>query len=89
MKETDNAVIWLTSAGSGDPGSKLLDASKDLSSRAVNVKARSASGVYYVAHLKVTGPISTDVEKCRYEYQQDGKRYTQTIGCRLELRLKK
>jgi hypothetical protein len=88
LRDTDDSVIGLALAGSSDMTTKLLAKAKNVVDKPVTVKPRSLSDVYYVARIKVTGKIAKEVERCRFEYEQDGKHYAQVIGCRLKLTLK-
>ncbi|MER5586533.1 hypothetical protein ABT090_33525 [Streptomyces asoensis] len=89
LASTGGDVVLLSQFGGDDPVAKEFDASKDISRTPVTVGPRSLSKVYYVARVKITGPVSKEIEKCRFEYQQDGKSYAQVIGCRLQLYVKK
>ncbi|SHH95310.1 hypothetical protein SAMN05444521_2812 [Streptomyces sp. 3214.6] len=73
----------------GAPGTPEYRKLKDHSKSGFKVKARALSEVFYVAHLKVTGPIRKNPTNCSFEYTQSDQRYVQTLGCEFELRLKK
>ncbi|OEJ94669.1 hypothetical protein [Streptomyces thermolilacinus] len=54
--------------------------------RPVEVRPRQASGIYYLARLRITGPVEGNVRGCRYEYEQGSRLYTQTLDCEAEIR---
>ncbi|MET7619990.1 hypothetical protein [Streptomyces sp. NPDC005408] len=62
---------------------------RDYSKGGFTVKAKALSDIFYVAHLRVAGDIQENATECRFEYRQGGVAYTQTLGCELELRVKK
>ncbi|MEU3447122.1 hypothetical protein AB0H29_07820 [Streptomyces thermolilacinus] len=52
----------------------------------VEVRPRQSSGIYYLARLRITGPVDGNVRGCTYEYQQGSRLYTQTLDCEAEIR---
>ncbi|MEU5335669.1 hypothetical protein AB0G51_20425 [Streptomyces asoensis] len=88
LASTGGEVALLSRFGADEPVAKELAASKDIAKTPVTVGPHSLSAVYYVARVKIIGPVSKEIEKCRFEYQQDGKSYAQVVGCRLQLFVK-
>ncbi|MFF3349675.1 hypothetical protein [Streptomyces sp. NPDC002779] len=53
----------------------------------VKVKAKSGADHYYIARIKVTGPVDEALKDCRYWYDQDGEHYRQQLDCSTIIRL--
>ncbi|MFI1377462.1 hypothetical protein ACH4UY_36375 [Streptomyces longwoodensis] len=88
LKDTGGEMTLLARIGATDPVAKELEAAKDLSKKPNRIKRKSLSSVYYVARIKVIGPVASEVEKCRFTYRQANKQYAQVVGCRLQIQLK-
>lgn len=48
---------------------------KNYAEHPVKVKAKSGSDIYYVARVKVTGPIEGALKGCRFWYRQGSQQY--------------
>ncbi|MFI9810419.1 hypothetical protein ACIHEJ_40175 [Streptomyces sp. NPDC052301] len=55
----------------------------------VTVKAKTGSHVYYVARIKVTGPIHGNLSGCRFWYTEKSTEYRQQLDCSTIVRLGK
>jgi hypothetical protein len=75
-------------APSDDPFIPEFNRLKDHSQRGFTVSSKAPSEIFHVAHLKVTGKIQTNGKRCRFEYEQDSKKYAQTLSCEFKLRVK-
>ncbi|MGW2612841.1 hypothetical protein ACWC4A_52640 [Streptomyces mirabilis] len=53
------------------------------------VKAHKPAVWYYMARLKVTGPVTGDTSQCRFWYRQGSVKYRQDLRCVNQLRLAK
>jgi hypothetical protein len=73
----------------GDPDMPDITRLKDHSGRPIEVNSGTDSDIYFVARLKVTGPISKNANGCQFEYEQDSKKYAQTLQCDTALRLER
>ncbi|MFE7889635.1 hypothetical protein [Streptomyces sp. NPDC057412] len=83
--ETDGNILF--SRNDGKSGLSDLLKAKNHAGRPVKVKAKSGSDIYYVARVKVTGPIHGALKDCRFWYQQDHKEYQQRVDCSTIVRL--
>ncbi|MFF8867781.1 hypothetical protein ACF08B_37710 [Streptomyces sp. NPDC015139] len=84
--ETDGNVIFAsTDADESSMGD--LFKMRNYAGRAMTVKAKSSSRVYYVARVKVTGPVHDSLSGCRYSYRQGATQYQQHIDCSTIVRL--
>ncbi|MFF9158390.1 hypothetical protein ACF1AB_39900 [Streptomyces sp. NPDC014846] len=84
--ETDGNVIFAsTDADESSMGD--LFRMRNYAGHAVTVKAKSSSRVYYVARVKVTGPVHDSLSGCRYSYRQGATQYQQDIDCSTIVRL--
>ncbi|MEU1439698.1 hypothetical protein ABZ438_37420 [Streptomyces sp. NPDC005786] len=71
----------------GSPGMPKFDKLKNHIGEANGVSGKSESAIYYLARLKVTGPIHANVTGCEFKYRQGSREYTQTLECDVALRL--
>ncbi|MFD6417577.1 hypothetical protein [Streptomyces sp. NPDC060194] len=71
----------------GDPGSVDLTTVHDFARKPVVLDAGESGDIYYVARLKVTGPVRGDLDDCALLYEQGGRPYRQTLGCTTTMRL--
>nr|BBJ47691.1 hypothetical protein SAVMC3_03200 [Streptomyces avermitilis] len=55
----------------------------------MTVKAKTGSHVYYVARVKVTGPIHDNLSGCSYWYRQGSTEFQQQLDCSTIVRLGK
>jgi hypothetical protein len=60
---------------------------KNYATHSVKVAAGKESNIFYLAKMKITAPPKDTVRECRFEYEQDGQAYTQTLDCELELKV--
>ncbi|WP_455361629.1 hypothetical protein [Streptomyces sp. SYSU K21746] len=74
-------------APEGEPGLPEFASLKNYASEPFKVKPAEYSDIFYVAHLEVTGQIEKNIRGCRFEYEQDRKKYTQVVDCEAELRV--
>ncbi|MFF8932370.1 hypothetical protein ACF1AO_34465 [Streptomyces longwoodensis] len=79
-------VIYLAYSG-GKYGTRNPEKYRDHSSEPLKVKGRTSSHYYYAAKVTVTGPVKTDLEGCRYWYEQKGREYRQDVPCQTTIRL--
>ncbi|MET8582222.1 hypothetical protein ABZX39_15225 [Streptomyces collinus] len=84
--ETDGNVVF-ASTDAHESGMGDLFKVRNYAGRAVTIKADSGSNVYYVARIKVTGPVHDSLSGCRYSYRQGATRYQQDIDCSTSVRL--
>ncbi|MFF8478656.1 hypothetical protein [Streptomyces sp. NPDC015414] len=84
--ETDGNVVF-ASTDADESGMGDLFKVRNYAGRAVTIKANSGSNVYYVARIKVTGPVEGNLSGCRYSYQQGTTSYQQHIDCSTIVRL--
>lgn len=84
-EDTDGNVLFARADGKGSVAdlSKVRDHAGDR----VTVKAKSGSHVYYVARIKVTGPIHGSLSGCRFWYTQGTTDYQQQLDCSTIVRL--
>ncbi|OKK06529.1 hypothetical protein AMK26_11020 [Streptomyces sp. CB03234] len=86
LDDTDGVPLL---AKEGVPHMPRFSRLVDHSAAGVVVEPNSFSGYYYAAHLKITGPIREKGQGCRFQYEQDGEKYEQIVGCAFALRLEK
>lgn len=84
--ESEGEVLM---ARQGDRDMPDIAGLKDYSRAPITLKGGGYGDIYYLAHLKVTGPIEGDFDGCRFAYEQDGVAYTQTLACDTALRVEK
>ncbi|CAL9513355.1 hypothetical protein [Streptomyces sp. enrichment culture] len=77
-------VYFLSNAA--DPSNPRFAELKNHINRPVEVRPNQASEIYYLARLRVTGPVEDNVRGCRYEYERGSRLYTQTLDCEAEIR---
>ncbi|MFD0070127.1 hypothetical protein ACFV99_16800 [Streptomyces sp. NPDC059944] len=73
----------------GDAGMPNFDKLKNHINESNRVPGKSESNVYYVAHVKVTGPVHENFHGCKFKYQQGSRKYVQSLNCEASLRLSK
>ncbi|MEU4047006.1 hypothetical protein ACK389_30365 [Streptomyces antibioticus] len=84
-RDTDGHAMGVASAGTDQVHD--LEHARDHADRPVRVEADSVSDVYYLARLKVTGPVGADLTGCRYRYRQGDTEYRQDLPCVTRIRL--
>ncbi|MFF9127745.1 hypothetical protein ACF09J_31540 [Streptomyces sp. NPDC014889] len=60
---------------------------KNYAAKPVKVPAGKGSDIFYLAKMKITAPPKEIARKCRFEYEQGGRAYVQTLDCELELKV--
>lgn len=83
--DTDGNILFARTDGKGGMGD--LTEARNYAGTPVKVKAKSGSDVYYIARVKVTGPIHADLTGCRYWYRQGAREYRQDVDCSTIIRL--
>ncbi|MEV0090414.1 hypothetical protein [Streptomyces sp. NPDC050738] len=86
LEETDGLALLTRRGDSGMPD---FDKLKNHLDEVIQVPGKSASETYYVAHVKITGPMNANFHGCKFDYQQGSRKYTQTVNCEASLRLAK
>ncbi|MDX3641976.1 hypothetical protein [Streptomyces sp. MB09-02B] len=82
LEDTEGLAL-LTKEGSNlTPKFETL---RDYSTETVEVAPRTSSDIYYLARLKITSLPSESARYCRFDYRQDGREFTQTLDCEVEL----
>ncbi|MEU6513644.1 hypothetical protein [Streptomyces sp. NPDC046978] len=62
---------------------------KNYATGPVEVAAKTSSDIYFLAKMKIeTPPQRGTAHGCRFEYEQDGHSYVQTLDCEVELTAK-
>ncbi|MFE7459414.1 hypothetical protein [Streptomyces sp. NPDC057554] len=82
MSDTDGLPLLATE---GEPHTPDFARLRNYADRAVEVPAGETSDIFYAVRLKITSPPEGPVRRCRFEYTQDGRAYTQTMDCELLL----
>ncbi|MFJ3641014.1 hypothetical protein ACIPRD_14805 [Streptomyces sp. NPDC090108] len=67
-------------------GDDLAEA-PDHAGHPVPIRAHHMTDIYYLARVKVTGPIRGAFTKCRYRYRQGSTTYQQDLPCQTDIRL--
>ncbi|MFF4053465.1 hypothetical protein ACFYZ5_43350 [Streptomyces chartreusis] len=83
--ETDGNILF--SSNDGKSGLADLLKARNYADHPVMVKAKSGSDIYYIARVKVTGPVHGALKDCRFWYRQDNKEYQQQVDCSTIIRL--
>jgi hypothetical protein len=86
VEDSDGYPLGVTPIKGGDED---LTGFPDHSGKPFTVKARQSAKLYYVARVKVTGPVTGDTTQCRFWYQQHSVKYRQDLRCVDQLRLAK
>lgn len=86
VEDSDGYAMGVTPIKGGDED---LTGLRDHSDKPFTVKAHQPAGIYYVARVRVTGPVSGDTAQCRFWYQQKSEKYAQNLRCVNQLRLAK
>ncbi|SMF80043.1 hypothetical protein [Streptomyces sp. Amel2xC10] len=84
-RDTDGHAMGVAPAGTDQVHD--LEHARDHADRPVRVESDSVSDVYYLARLRVTGPVRADLTGCRYRYRQGGAEYRQDLPCVTRIRL--
>ncbi|MFD5013774.1 hypothetical protein [Streptomyces chartreusis] len=77
--ETDGNILFARADGKG--GMPDLLKARNYAEHPVKVKAKSGSDIYYVARVKVTGPIEGALKGCHFWYRQGSQQYQQQLEC--------
>jgi hypothetical protein len=85
VEATEAHVLFAAVDGRG--GMDDLSKVRDYAGQGVKVEAKSGADHYYIARVKVTGPVDEALKDCRYWYDQDGARYRQQLDCSTIIRL--
>lgn len=84
IADTGGVYFLSNAADSASPRFAKLENHID---RPVEVRPQQSSKIYYLARLRVTGPVDDNIRDCRYEYEQGSRLYTQTLNCEAEIRI--
>ncbi|MDX2650270.1 hypothetical protein PV341_43315 [Streptomyces sp. PA03-1a] len=82
--DTDGIVMLGIEGDSEDPHFERL---KNHFHKAVKVRAKGDTDIYYVVRMKITGPIKGNLRDTRFTYRQDGRSYEQTLKSDVALRV--
>ncbi|MFH9677774.1 hypothetical protein ACH4L5_36715 [Streptomyces sp. NPDC017405] len=74
-------------AKEGEPFTPKFAKLKNYATQPVKVAARKENNIFYLAKMKITAPPKDTARECRFEYEQGGQAYTQTLDCELELKV--
>ncbi|MFF4897914.1 hypothetical protein [Streptomyces sp. NPDC001068] len=65
----------------------VLERAHDYAGDPIPVEPHQRSDVYYLARLRVTGPIHGKLTTCRFRYRQGSNVYRQDLRCLNELKI--
>ncbi|MGW6902905.1 hypothetical protein [Streptomyces sp. NPDC054940] len=85
VNETDGNILFARADGKG--GMPDLSKARNYAGHPFKVKAKSGSDIYYVARVKVTGPVQGALKGCRFWYRQGSQQYRQQLECSTIIRL--
>ncbi|MFF9587011.1 hypothetical protein [Streptomyces achromogenes] len=74
-------------AREGDSYTPQFAKFKNYARHPVKVAARKESNIFYLAKMQITAPPRDTARDCRFEYEQGGRSYRQTLDCELELKV--
>jgi hypothetical protein len=74
-------------AKEGGPYTPKFATLKNYATGPVKVPAGKESKIFYLAKMKITAPPKDTARECRFEYEQRGQAYTQTLDCELDLKV--
>ncbi|MFJ4514523.1 hypothetical protein [Streptomyces sp. NPDC088816] len=60
---------------------------KNYATKPLKVPAGKGSDIFHLAKMRITAPPKETVRECRFEYEQGGRTYVQTLDCELELKV--
>jgi hypothetical protein len=83
--ETDGSVMFAHTGGKGSTPD--LSKIRNHAGRPFTVRAKSGGDIYYVARVKVTGPVNGTLKDCRFWYRQGSRQYRQQVDCSTIIRL--
>ncbi|RST19139.1 hypothetical protein E2C00_20800 [Streptomyces sp. WAC05374] len=86
LDDTDGVPLL---AKEGLPHTTRFSRLEDHSAAGVVVEPGSFSDAYYAAHLRITGPVRGEGRGCRFQYEQDGEKYEQIVGCAFDIKVAK
>ncbi|MEV5339444.1 hypothetical protein AB0K93_13280 [Streptomyces sp. NPDC052676] len=86
LNDTEGLPVLAKEGGPHTPEFAKL---KNYVAKPVKVPAGKESDIFYLARVQITAPPKETARKCRFEYEQSGQEYTQTLDCELELRVSK
>ncbi|MGW5472530.1 hypothetical protein [Streptomyces chartreusis] len=72
-------ILFARADGKG--GMPDLLKARNYAEHPVEVKAKSGSDIYFVARVKVTGPIEGALKGCHFWYRQGSQQYQQQMEC--------
>jgi hypothetical protein len=84
LNDTEGLPLRAEEDGSYTPDFAKL---KNYFTHPVKVAAGKESNVFYLAKMKITAPPKDTARECRFEYEQGGRVYAQTLDCELELKV--
>ncbi|MEU9455042.1 hypothetical protein [Streptomyces sp. NPDC048277] len=65
----------------------ILERSHNYAGQPVVVKPHQRSDVYYLARIKVTGPVHGKLTTCRFRYRQGARTFRQDLRCVNEIKI--
>jgi hypothetical protein len=74
-------------AKEGGPYTPKFAKLKNYATKPVKVPAGKESNIFYLAKVKIAAPPKDTARECRFEYEQSGQVYTQTLDCELDLKV--
>ena len=74
-------------AKEGGPYTPKFTKLKNYATNPVKVPAGKESNIFYLAKMKITATPKGTARDCRFEYEQSGQAYTQTLDCELHLKV--
>ncbi|WP_326705650.1 hypothetical protein [Streptomyces cyaneofuscatus] len=81
----DTGGLPLLARDDGGPHTPDFGKLKNYALGPVRVEAGESSDIFYLAELKITAPPKETARWCRFDYRQDGRAYSQTMDCEVEL----
>lgn len=64
-----------------------LERARNYAGHPIVVKPHHVSDIYYMARIKVTGPIHGELATCRFRYRQGSDTYRQDLRCVTEIKV--
>ncbi|MGW2702356.1 hypothetical protein [Streptomyces sp. NPDC001340] len=66
---------------------RQVDRAKDHHGEPIRIPPHDSADVYFMARVRVTGPVRGLLSGCRYRYRQGDVEYQQDLRCRTEIKL--
>lgn len=84
LNDTEGLPLLVLGGESDTPNFSRL---KNYAESLVKVPPKKESDIFFQAKIRIESPPRKNIERCRFQYRQGDHEFTQTLDCRMELKV--